>query len=333
MPVPESMRAAFITATGPADAIMVGELPVPSAGPADALVAVEAVAVDQVDTYVRSGRYPTPMPFPFVVGRDLVGVVAEGDEAGLFAPGDRVWANSLGYAGRQGSSADYAVVPVDRLYRLPEHTDPVPAVASLHPAATAFIGLHQRAHLHAGDTVLVGGGAGSVGGCAVQFAAAAGVRVIATARPEDHDRCRRLGADAVFDYRDPDLIARVLSAAPGGVDLHWDTSGHGELSTAAAMLRPGGRILVTAGREPQPPTPLWPLYTRDVSVVGFVISLATTAELASAARAINARLGGAGFAMTVNDVLTLDKTGQAHAMVESGQPGRIVIKVAAPGTG
>ena len=99
------------------------------------------------------------------------------------------------------------------------------------------------------------------------------------------------------------------------------------------MLRPGGRILVTAGREPQPPTPLWPLYTRVVSVVGFVISLATTAELAGAARAINVRLGGAGFAMTVNDVLTLEKTGQAHAMVESGQPGRIVIKVAAPGTG
>jgi len=328
MPVPESMRAAYITATGPADAIAVGELPVPAPGPADALVAVEVVAVNPVDTYVRSGRYPTPMPFPFVVGRDLVGTVALGDAAGTFAPGDRVWSNSLGHGGRQGPAAEYAVAPVDRLYRLPEGADPVSAVASLQPAATAFIGLHRRAYLRAGETVLVGGAAGNVGGCAVQFAAASGARVIATARPEDHDRCRRLGAAAVLDYRDPELVDHVLSVAPGGVDLHWDTSGRGELNAAAAMLRPGGRILVTAGREPQPPTPLWPLYTRDITVVGFVISRASTADLADAARALNARLGGAGFAITVNDVLTLDETGQAHARVESGQPGRIVIRVA-----
>jgi NADPH:quinone reductase-like Zn-dependent oxidoreductase len=325
------MRAAFITATGPPDAIVAGELPAPAPGPADVLVAVEAVAVNQVDTYIRGGRWRTAMPFPFVVGRDLVGTVAEGDRAGIFAPGDRVWANSLGYAGRQGATAEYAVVPADRLYRLPDNADPVAAVASLHPAATAFVGLHHRAHLRADQTVLVGGGAGSVGGCAVRLAAAAGARVIATARAEDHERCRRLGADAVFDYRDQALAEHVLSAAPGGVDVHWDTSGHGQLDSAAAMVRPGGRILVTAGRQPQPPTPWWPLYTRDISVIGFVISRATTAELADAARTINAHLTGPGFAVSVAGVLPLEETRQAHAEVESGRRGRLVIQVTAPG--
>jgi NADPH:quinone reductase-like Zn-dependent oxidoreductase len=76
---------------------------VPVPGPADVLVAVETVAVNQVDTHIRSGRWQTPMPFPFVVGRDLVGTVAEGDAAGIFAPGERVWASSLGHAGRQGA--------------------------------------------------------------------------------------------------------------------------------------------------------------------------------------------------------------------------------------
>jgi len=111
--------------------------------------------------------------------------------------------------------------------------------------------------------------------------------------------------------------------------MHWDTSRHGQLNAAVAMVRPGGRILITAGREPQPPAPLWPLYTRDVSVTGFVISRATTAELASAARAINARLD-AGFAINVTDVLPLDRTAEAHARVEAGQAGRIVITVPAP---
>jgi NADPH:quinone reductase-like Zn-dependent oxidoreductase len=320
-------RAAYIVDHGPADAIVVGELPAPARGPADVLVAVTAAAVNQVDTYVRSGRWPTPLPFPFVVGRDLVGTVAEGDDAGIFRPGEPVWANSLGHSGRQGATSELAVVPAERLYRLPPGADPMAAVAALHPAATAFIGLHLRARIRSGDTVLIGGAAGSVGSCAAQLAAAAGCRVIGTARPGDHARCRALGADHVFDYRDADLVARVLDAAPGGVDLHWDTSGHGQLAAAVEMTRPGGRILVTAGRTPQPATALWPLYTRDITLTGFVISRATAAELAEAATAINRRLGGEGFGMRVTDVLPLDQTAAAHARVESGQPGRLVIAV------
>lgn len=324
------MRAAFITAPGPADTITAGDLPVPRRGPTDVLVAVEAAAVNPVDAFVRSGRWPTPLPLPFVVGRDLVGTVAEGDDAGLFAPGQRVWANSLGHAGRQGVTAGYAVVPADRLYRLPEGADPVQAVASLHPAATAFLGLHRRARVRAGDTVLAGGAAGSVGRCVVQFAALAGCRVIATARPQDHALCRRLGAASVFDYRDPDLSAAVLAAAPDGVDLHWDTSGQGPLSAAVELTRSGGRILVTAGREPHPPTSLWPLYTRDISVTGFVISRATAAELADAAGAISARLAAGGFGIDVTGVLPLERTAEAHARVEAGERGRLVIRVAPP---
>jgi NADPH:quinone reductase-like Zn-dependent oxidoreductase len=123
---------------------------------------------------------------------------------------------------------------------------------------------------------------------------------------------------------------KAPAAAPDGVDVHWDTSGHAHLSAAAEMVKPGGRILVTAGPEAQPPTPLRPLYTQDIRVIGFVISRATVAELADAARGLNARLGGAGFAINVTDVLALDMTGEAHAAVESGHRGRIVIRVTPP---
>lgn len=94
-------------------------MPVP--GPADVLVRVDALAVNHVDTFVRSGAYRTETPFPFIIGRDLAGTVtATGPDVSGFRPGDRVWSNSLGHDGRQGSFAQWASVPVERLYRLPD---------------------------------------------------------------------------------------------------------------------------------------------------------------------------------------------------------------------
>jgi Alcohol dehydrogenase GroES-like domain len=78
------------------------------------LVRTEALAVDQVDTLVRSGAYRTPTPFPFIIGRDLAGrVAASGPGAADFAEGDRVWCNSLGHGGRQGSFAQHVVVAAE----------------------------------------------------------------------------------------------------------------------------------------------------------------------------------------------------------------------------
>lgn len=131
------------------------------------LVRVAAVAVNPVDTFVRSGAYRTPIPFPFVVGRDLVGtVVAYGSEAAGFALGDRVWCNSLGHDGRQGAAAQYAIVASDRLYRLPQGIDPLTAVAVAHPAATAYLGLTVHAGLVPGETIYIAGGGGHVGSAA-----------------------------------------------------------------------------------------------------------------------------------------------------------------------
>jgi NADPH:quinone reductase-like Zn-dependent oxidoreductase len=319
------MQAAYITGLGAPDVIRIGDLPVPTPGPTDVLVRVDAVAVNQVDTYIRSGRWSTPTPFPFVVGRDLVGSVVTADTAGMFGAGDRVWSNSLGHAGRQGACAEYAVVPAERLYPLPDDVDPIAAVASFHPAATAFLALHRRARIRAGDAVLVGGAAGSVGASATRLATAAGATVVATARPADHDRCRRLGAAAVFDYRAANIGELVRSAAPGGIDLWWDTSGHSQLNSIAPLMRPGGTVMVTAGRDAQPPTPLWPLYTNDLSVIGFVISRASAADLADAASALNRHLAAGGLGIEVAHVLPLADTARAHQLVEDGVRGRVVV--------
>lgn len=323
-----TMRAAFSTESGPAEAIEVRELPVPVPGPTDVLVAVEVAVINPVDTLIRSGRWPTLMPLPFVTGRDLVGTVTAAGAGSGFAPGDRVWSNSLGHAGRQGACAEYAVVSGDRLYPLPDGAAAAQAAAAFHSAATAFIGLHHRARARAGQTILVGGAAGGIGSALVRFASEAGLRVIATARPGDHGRCLEQGASAVFDFADPDLAGRVLDVAPGGADIHWDTSGRTPLNAVEPMTASGGKIIVTAGAEPQPSgTSLLPIFTRDISVIGFVISLATATELADAAQAINRHLASGGFTTKTASILPLAKTAKAHVLVESRQSARAIIQI------
>jgi NADPH:quinone reductase-like Zn-dependent oxidoreductase len=323
-----TMRAAFSREPGSAAAVEVGELPVPVPGPADALVAVEVAVINPVDTLIRSGAWPTLTPFPFVTGRDMVGTVITAGPGSGFTPGDRVWSNSLGHAGRQGSCAEYAVVPGDRLYPLPEGVAAAEAAAAFHSAGTAFIGLHHRAHARPGQTILVGGAAGGIGSALLRFASEAGLRVIATARPGDHARCLEQGASAVFDFGDPSLADRVLDVAPGGVDIHWDTSGQMPLNAMEPLTATGGKIIVTAGAKPQPPeTSLLPLFTRDISVIGFVISLATGTELAEAAQAINRHLASGGFTMKATHAMPLDKAAQAHALVESRKAARVLIQI------
>lgn len=318
--LPVRMRAAHVTELGPPDNIRLGELDIPQPGPSDVLVRVYAAAVNPVDTFVRSGAYPTPTPFPFVVGRDLVGeVTALGSGAAGFALGERVWCNSIGHDGRQGAVAEYALVPVERLYRLPEDVDPVTVVAVAHPTATAHLALFTHGGLTAGETVYVAGGAGHVGGAAITLAARAGARVIASSGADDLDYCRGLGADTVLDYRDPDFGERLYAAVPGSVDVHLNTAGKHDLGLAVDVLAPRGRIVLMAGIDATPEFPVGRLYTRGGSTVGFAISNATIPELAGAARRINQLLVLGALAPRDVEVLPLESTAEAHRRVESGE--------------
>ncbi|MFJ5031864.1 NADPH:quinone reductase [Streptomyces sp. NPDC088560] len=314
------MRAAYIQELGSADVIRYGEIPAPVPGPTDVLVAVRATAVDPVDAFVRSGLFPTHLTFPFVVGRDLVGTVAEvGPGVTGFRVGDRVWCNSLGHEGRQGAAAERAVVAADRLYHLPDGVDPDNAVAVVHPAATAYLALFVHGRLRAGETVLVAGAAGNVGGALVTMAARAGARVLATAGARDAAYCARSGATEVFDYRDPDLAGTIRAAAPSGVDLYLDTAGVNDLETSVGLLARRGRVVLLAGAGTRPVLPAGALYMNDRSVVGFVISHATTDELAEAAGYINDLLGRGALRARRTEILPLSAAGAAHARLERGE--------------
>ena len=314
------MRAAYIEKLGPPEGIRFGELPRPVPGPTDVLVDVIATTVNPVDTFVRKGVFSTPLPFPFVVSRDMVGRVAEaGPGAHGFAVGDLVWSNSLGHEGRQGAAAEQAVVAADRLYRLPDGVDPADAVAVAHPAGTAHLALFAHGRVRPGETVFVGGAAGNVGSALVTMAVDAGARVVATCNPRDTEYVRSLGASGVVDYHDPELAAKVRELSGGGVDLHIDTFGDHDLEKAVELIAPRGRIVLLAGVRSRPVLPAGPFFMKDAAVLGFVISHASVGELAQAAVSINRLLAEKKLRPRVTETLPLSAAREAHQRMERGE--------------
>jgi NADPH:quinone reductase-like Zn-dependent oxidoreductase len=283
------MKAAYVTRLGPPDNIVYGDLPDPEPVPGQVLVRVRAMAANHVDAHIRSGRYRTPVAFPFVIGRDLVGEVAEtGAGVDDFAPGQRVWCNSLGHGGRQGPFSELAVADSERLYPLPDQSDPIEAVALFHLAATAYLAIRRANGVGPGDTVFVGGGAGAVGYCLVQFASTMGARVIASMHGhKDEEWVRAHGATEVVDYRSPEVGNQLRALAPQGVSLYCDTSGRQDLELATSALAERGHIVVLAGIRSHAALPVGPFYFKGATIVGFAISKATVPELSHAAAAIN----------------------------------------------
>ena len=328
MTVPNSMRAAYIRETGGVERIEVGDLPTPKPGPTDVLIRMEATAVNHVDLFVRSGAYQTHTPFPFVIGRDIVGTVAAvGSGVAQFEPGDRVWCNSLGHAGRQGTFAEYAVAPVERVYSLPEQVAAEDAAPVLHAGGTAFLGLFREANLTVGEMVFVAGAGGAVGSAVVQLASTAGAHVVATASRQDATWCRECGAETVVPYDAEDLDERLKAAAPNGFDVWWDNSGRNDFSRALPLMRQGGRVVVLAGLGATPALPVGQLYVRDASLRGFAISNASVSDLADAAEAMNDALSRGLLRGRVGATYTLTDAAKAHAAMESGSvSGRIVVR-------
>lgn len=325
--LPDQMTAAFITATGGVEAIEVGPLPVPRLGPTDVLVRLEASEVNHVDLFVRSGAYRTPLPFPFVIGRDLVGTVAAtGEAVDDFVEGDRVWTNSLGHAGRQGSFAEFSAVPTERLYDLPEGITPTEAAPVLHAAGTAFIGLVTKARLEPGETIMVGSASGAVGTAIVQLAAAMGAHVIASASTGDSQWVADCGAAVVVDKHAEDFHRQIEEAAPDGVDVWWDPAGGYELEWIVPMLTHGGLVIAIAGMDAAPTLPIGQLYTKDASLLGFAISNASVEDLAAAARAINQMLATGRLQSRVGATLSLAEAARAHRALEEGSVrGRVLV--------
>lgn len=318
------MKAAYINQTGSPENVIFGDLPTPTPAPTQCLVKVGAVAVNPVDTYIRSGMIQMQLPFPFVVGCDLAGVVAEaGPQVKRFKPGDRVWGSNQGLLGRQGTFSEFAAVDECWLYPTPKEVSDEHAAAIALVGITAHLGLMRDAKLRKGETLFVNGGSGGVGSTVVQMAKALGARVITTAgNDQKAEACRRLGADVAINYKTQNVEAEIKKFAPAGVNVWWETLREPDFDRAVASLAARGRMIVMAGREARPPFPVGPFYVKGCSLHGFVMFLATPDEQRACAEDINRWLVEKKLKANIDQVLPLSRSAEAHRMQEESTIGR-----------
>ncbi len=233
----ETMKAVLLMGHGGPEMLRYGDAPNPTAGPGEVVVDIHAASVNAADYKVRLGGQGYNVTCPHILGRDFSGVVsALGAGVSDFAVGDPVF--GVTDAGREGAYAEKIAIKAVIVARKPDRLSHAEAAAMALTSLTALWALEDTAHLKAGETILIQGGAGGVAGFAIQLAKYIGATVITTASSANHDYVRRLGADRVIDYRTEDF-SRTVS----GCDVVFDTVGGEVRSGSYAVLKPGGRLV------------------------------------------------------------------------------------------
>jgi len=242
------MKALLCEALGPAETLVIRDLPEPEPGPGEIAIRVRAAALNFFDTLVIQGRYQVKPPLPFSPSAECAGVVsAVGDGVTDWRVGERV-AAWLGY----GAARETVVVPTQAAIRIPDKLSDHQAAGLFVTYGTAMHGLIQRGAIQPGETLAILGAAGGAGLAAVEIGALLGARVIACASsPEKLALAREHGAADGIDYAADDLRAGLRRLVPNGLDALYDTVG-GELAEPALRsMGWGGRYLVVgfAGGE------------------------------------------------------------------------------------
>lgn len=318
------MKAAFLQRTGPPEVIEFGDLPAPQPLPNQLLVRTRAVAVNPIDTYIRSGLIPVDLPRPFIVGCDFAGVVeAIGSEVRTFKVGDRVWGSNQGLLGRQGTFAEQIAIDAAWAYPLPDAVTDEQAAAAALVSITAHLGLVREAQLRSGETLFINGGSGGVGSTVLQMARALGARVFCSAGSDAKvQACRELGAEAAFNYATQDVAAELKKVAPSGVNVWWETTREPDFDRATAALAARGRLILMAGRDARPPFPVGPFYVKGCSLRGFVMFAATPEEQRAASVDINRWLAEGQLKPRIDRVLPLADAALAHRLQEESTVGK-----------
>ena len=242
------MKAALLNRHGGPQELVYGDLPDPEARPGDVVVDVHAASVNAADWKVRLGGYEEK-PFPYVLGRDFSGVVAEvAEDVTDFRVGDEVFGVCETHI--EGAYAEKVAIAADIVGFKREELSHVETAAVALIGLTAVISLEDCLELKAGETVLIQGGAGGVAGFAIQLAKHIGAHVITTASAVNHDYVRALGADQVIDYNTQDFT-QVLKE----VDAVFETVGGDVATRSFDVIRPGGRAAFIASGTSAPPSP------------------------------------------------------------------------------
>jgi NADPH2:quinone reductase len=255
------MRAWRVHELGdPSKVMSLDEIDQPTPGEGQVLVKVRAAALNFPDVLMAMGMYQEKPPLPYIPGIELCGEVVGTGQRVIGSP-----------SGGPGAFAEYALMDADAIWPAPEGLSDEKAASLYLTYQTGYVGLHRRAHLQAGEWLLVHAGAGGVGTAAIQLGKAAGAKVIATAGGARKTQvCKELGADHVIDYTAEDFVPIVKEVTGGhGADVIYDPVGGDVFDKSRKCIAFEGRLVVvgfTSGRIPEAPANH--LLVKNYSVVG-----------------------------------------------------------------
>lgn len=330
-----TMKATWYEKTGSAtDVLVVGDMARAEPGPGEVLVRVRASGVNPSDVKARAGTRAggSGIPFPRIVPHSDGAGEIEACGAGVDRAriGQRVWLWNGQWQRPFGTCAEYIALPANQAVPLPKNVDDATGASLGIPALTAAHLVRSDGPV-SGQTLLVSGGAGTVGLLAVQLARWGGSHVIATARPGvDSERVRAAGAHHVVDYASEGLEARVLEANNGRpLDRIIEVEFGLNVDADAGIIKPRGRI-VTFGSalRPRPELPYYPLMFKGVRLEFVLIYLLDEQERAYAISHVNQALEAGALNVPVHARFGLADVAKAHQAVEGGRrTGAVVVEI------
>jgi NADPH2:quinone reductase len=317
---PESLRLEEVAPSEPADGMV--------------RIKVRAAAINFPDVLMVAGLYQVKPELPFVPGVEVSGEVMSAPASSGFKPGDRVMAllDSVGLT--RGGFAEVADAAPASMWRMPDNMPFEEAAGFTLIFQTGWFGLHRRANLQPGETLLVHAGAGGVGSAAIQLGKAAGATVIATAGSDEKvDLCLKLGADHAVNYKTQDFAEEVKKITGGrGADVVFDPVGGDVYDRSTKCIGFEGRIVVvgfTSGRIPQAAANH--LLIKNYSVVGLHWGLYTRRApelIPPAARALLDLYAAGKIKPHISSLLPLSQAPRALGLVGEGKStGKVILTV------
>jgi len=330
------MKAAWYENQGSAhDVLVVGDMPDPEPGPGEVRIRVAASGVNPGELKKRQDVYGYGMPYPRVVPHsDGAGIIdGVGDGVPVSRLGERLWCYGAQSYRPFGTAAEYVVVPSAQAVPLPDGVSFEQGACLGIPGITAHRCVNVAGPVE-DRVVLVQGGAGAVGVCAIQLARRAGARVLATVRSgHDEGVALRAGAhDVVRTDGAPadEIVSRIRTLAPAGVGHIVEVAFDANIAVDTELLAVGGSLAAYAAGEPwpYPPVPFRQLLFKNVRV-HFLGSDDFPAEAkAAAARDLNAALASGWLGLEIGRRFPLSAIAEAHEYLEERRgPGRVVLLI------
>jgi NADPH2:quinone reductase len=325
------MRAIEITQPGPADVLKLCERPMPVVKAGEVLIKVHAAGVNRPDVFQRQGNYAPPPGASDIPGLEVAGEIVDGDlDYTTLDIGDHVCALVQG-----GGYAEYVVAPIQQVLPVPKGWSMLEAASIPENYFTVWSNVFDRAHLTAGETLLVQGGSSGIGVTAIQLATAMGHRVFATAGSDDKvAACMKLGAERGINYKTEDFATVIKSLTNDrGVDVILDMVAGDYLPREVSCLADDGRLAIIATLGGGKATlDMAQVLRRRLTITGSTLRPRSAEFKGAIAKKLKERvwpmLAERKIKPVIHTVFPLEQATAAHALMESSSHvGKIMLQV------